>query len=618
MSECLSCSTKNDGSALFCVECGQPLLDADALDAPDEPVAAASDPAQPEMPREVEVTPPASEAPALVAETVVVSPSAASDEVVVATPRRRWVTGLAVGISVVAVVLAGLAVTALLAWPQATLSANPNALASVVLPSFAGQVAAVDVRSAAGARVPVELRQAEVWPLRQLGAGERLTVQVTVSRPAWVGWLVGHSQSSSFTVETPIVHLRDNLLNVKAGKPVSVVFDAPVERIAIKGSKAKHLPTPQTVVSVGVVARGSKGAGKIQVAAAARSWERLSAPILVSWFAERPYPQMLVEPATTTKLTPGGQLTLTFSDSISKVLGKAKPKLTPAVPGSWQALDTHTLAFRPTGRGFGLGATVRVDLPAAVHVAGQTGGSMTRTLQWQVAPGSMLRLEQMLAQLGYLPLDWQATSEIDTHSPAAQVAAAVSPPAGQFAWRYPTSTPKELRALWREGKSNKITYGAVMVFEDTHRMPADGVAGPTVWSALIDDAIAGKRRTAGYSYVFVHRRTPQLLTLWSEGRVILTSPGNTGVPAAPTQLGTYPVFEHIPVGTMSGTNPDGSSYKDPGIRWISYFNGGDALHSFNRASFGTPQSLGCVELPMAAAAKVWPYTPIGTLVTIED
>jgi lipoprotein-anchoring transpeptidase ErfK/SrfK len=78
------------------------------------------------------------------------------------------------------------------------------------------------------------------------------------------------------------------------------------------------------------------------------------------------------------------------------------------------------------------------------------------------------------------------------------------------------------------------------------------------------------------------------------------------------------VFEHIPVGRMSGRNPDGSHYDDPGIRWISYFHGGEALHAFNRASFGTPQSLGCVELPLASAAKVWPYTPIGTLVTIES
>ena len=48
------------------------------------------------------------------------------------------------------------------------------------------------------------------------------------------------------------------------------------------------------------------------------------------------------------------------------------------------------------------------------------------------------------------------------------------------------------------------------------------------------------------------------------------------------------------------------------------FYRGDAIHAFPRASFGTPQSLGCVELPLPAAAKVWPYTPIGTLVTVEN
>ena len=43
----------------------------------------------------------------------------------------------------------------------------------------------------------------------------------------------------------------------------------------------------------------------------------------------------------------------------------------------------------------------------------------------------------------------------------------------------------------------------------------------------------------------------------------------------------------------------------------------EGIHAFNRASFGTPQSLGCVELPPAAATNVWPYTPIGTLVMVE-
>ena len=97
---------------------------------------------------------------------------------------------------------------------------------------------------------------------------------------------------------------------------------------------------------------------------------------------------------------------------------------------------------------------------------------------------------------------------------------------------------------------------------------------------------------------------------------MLTTPVNTGIASAPTATGTYPVYEHLPVTTMSGTNPDGSHYSDPGIPDVSYFNGGDALHGFLRSQYGFPQSLGCVEMPYSTAAQVYPYTPIGTLVHV--
>ena len=97
----------------------------------------------------------------------------------------------------------------------------------------------------------------------------------------------------------------------------------------------------------------------------------------VSWFPARPYPQLLAEPEPTARLAPAGQLTLTFSDSIANVLGAARPRLSPATPGRWRALDAHTLAFQPTGFGFGLGEKVSVELPLAVHLAGQTGAKLT-------------------------------------------------------------------------------------------------------------------------------------------------------------------------------------------------------------------------------------------------
>jgi len=35
-----------------------------------------------------------------------------------------------------------------------------------------------------------------------------------------------------------------------------------------------------------------------------------------------------------------------------------------------------------------------------------------------------------------------------------------------------------------------------------------------------------------------------------------------------------------------------------------------------RATYGSPQSNGCVEMAISDAARVWPLTPIGTLVTV--
>jgi hypothetical protein len=327
----------------------------------------------------------------------------------------------------------------------------------------------------------------------------------------------------------------------------------------------------------------------------------------------------VASPSPGARLSPATPLRLTFAEPVDQALGSARPTFSPSIAGRWTRPDSHTLKFTPSGLGAGFDAHEQLQLPRAVAITGPSGAALrtTRQVEWATLPGSTLRLQQLLAGAGYLPVTWSPAGRPVARSEAAQVRAAVDPPAGSFDWRY-ADTPPELRRQWTAGEANAITRGAVMKFQDEHKLPVDAVAGRAVWRALLADAIAGRRTSGGYSYVYVHRAVPQKLTLWHAGHVVITSPGNTGIPAAPTQLGTFPVFEHLAVTTMSGTNPDGSHYDDPGIRWVSYFNGGDALHSFTRSSFGTPQSLGCVELPLATAAKVWPYTPIGTLVTIED
>jgi peptidoglycan hydrolase-like protein with peptidoglycan-binding domain len=161
-----------------------------------------------------------------------------------------------------------------------------------------------------------------------------------------------------------------------------------------------------------------------------------------------------------------------------------------------------------------------------------------------------------------------------------------------------------------------MTRGALMAFENDHGILADGVAGPIVWRTLINAAVTGRGSSFGYTFVSVSL-SGQHLSLWHNGHTVMTTAVNTGIAQAPTAAGTYPVYEHLRVTTMSGTNPDGSHYHDPGIQFVSYFNGGDALHAFTRAQYGFPQSLGCVEMALGPAGQVWPYTPIGTLVHVE-
>jgi hypothetical protein len=525
-----------------------------------------------------------------------------------------WVLGL------VLIFCIGAVAAALLAWPQARLRPGGEALADVGQPWYAGHVSRVAASDAGGTPVPVRLSGSRVEPVRQLPAGEQVTVEVTVKRPVWAGWLVGGTATRTLSVRTPEAQLRGRWLEVRKGAPVSVSFTTPVRVVVLRGpgtNATLRFPRGQTTLRLGTAGVGLPLAGSVSVRAVARSWERLPPPSHVHWFPARSYVQALVAPAPGGVIAPDEPLTVTFSRTTEQAIGTSLPTMSPVIPGRWRRPDSHTLSFVPRGVGWPIDGHVRVVLPQQVGLAATSGERLTRTLEWDVSRGTILRLEQLLAETGYLPVAWTPSGKAVERTPEAQLAAATDPPAGRFHWPY-ANTPKELKGIWRTGKWNEIVRGAVMMFQHDHGLAVDAFVGPQVWHALLGDAVSGKRRTAGYSYVYVHRSVPQLLTLWHDGKVILTSPGNTGVPAAPTKLGTFPVFEHIPVGTMSGTNPDGSHYHDPGIRWISYFNHGEALHAFPRASFGTPQSLGCVELPLASAAEVWPYTPIGTLVTIEN
>jgi peptidoglycan hydrolase-like protein with peptidoglycan-binding domain len=277
----------------------------------------------------------------------------------------------------------------------------------------------------------------------------------------------------------------------------------------------------------------------------------------------------------------------------------------PYVATKWQQISAHDVQAVVTGS-LKPAAVYTIELPTRMTCAVKCHFSAVRPRTASVASSTTWE-EQLLAELNYLPVAFTAnTAQSDSWLPTG----------GTFTWKYP-NLPSTLQSQWQVGVAGAILRGALMNFQSVNNLPTTGVADSATWSDLMNAVQYHRVDPSTYNYVNVTQGSPEGLTLYVGNAVKFTTPVNTGISEAPTAPGTYPVYVRYLTTTMSGTNPDGSHYSDPGIQWVSYFNGGDALHEFPRDSYGFPQSLGCVEMPFASAETVFPYTPIGTLVTIN-
>jgi len=252
---------------------------------------------------------------------------------------------------------------------------------------------------------------------------------------------------------------------------------------------------------------------------------------------------------------------VTFSAPVSA--RSAQHTLSPSVPGRWQATG-DTLMFTPTVP-FGPPTRVTVTVPAGVRSDRGSLLAKPMTAQFTTETFSGLALADLLGQLGYLPGSWrvpnlglQVVSKLGSAGSglAAALQLAYDPPPGTMTLEQ--GYPASLARLWNPGTYNVIIRGAVMAFQSEH----------------------------------------------------------TGIPSEPTVDGSFPVYLRFLNTIMSGTNPDGSHYSDP-VQYVSYFNGGDAVHYFPRGGYGFEQSLGCVELSYGDAKKAYPFLTYGSLVTVS-
>ena len=534
--------------------------------------------------------------------------------------RRRWLLwSAAVGL----LVAGGIVALVVLMWPRIVLKAGQSELASL---SERGGVQIASIWATDGGHaVALVEHGSNLSPVSPVPPGGTVVVNVVARTPRWISWLAGNEVRAAVSVPVPTsAALASPVAAARPGHRVVARFATSVRLVDWSAGGANHqidLPTPSRSVQLPIVL-ATDSTGITEISASRYTWEAPGSPVALPYFASRGLVAIVTPTVGTTVLSPQAPLRIFLSRPVAAAFGQRLPsldvaKLHTGPSGHWVQPNPYTLEFEPAAGSLWPGQQLKITLPGPVEIA--SGGKLiqTSTITYTMPRGSQTRLQQLLAALDYLPFNWMPSSPTQgtVVSVGEQVALAYSPPAGNFSWRW--APPARLAALWSPGVDNVMTQGAVKAFENVAGLDPVGQANPLLWPYLTNAVNAGKVNPYGYNWADVSKALPEHIVLYHNGTVALQALVNTGIPLDPTVDGTYPVYLRYRSQTMRGTNPNGTHYADF-VRWVSYFNGGNAVHGFVRASYGFPQSLGCVELPFATAQLAWPYLHIGTLVTVHS
>jgi L,D-transpeptidase-like protein/putative peptidoglycan binding protein len=290
-----------------------------------------------------------------------------------------------------------------------------------------------------------------------------------------------------------------------------------------------------------------------------------------------------------------------------------RPTLKPAVAGKWTTVGNAEL-FTPVST-LEPCSTYTLTVWADTIATGHSRVGRRRTIPLRVACPPTAGLQQALARLGYLgavlhPIyDVHIRSGTETRREAA--VHAYRPPRGRLAPNPSDAPPVEV------GQLDETTKGALEVYQTDHGIEVTGEPNHATWASLLAAVTLNHRDPQPYTWVTVTESLPETLEVHQGSRVALSTPANTGVPGAETAQGTFPIYSRFVSTTMTGTDPDGTHYVAPDVPWVNYFNGGDAVHGYPRASYGFPQSNGCVELPIEAAHTAFGMLAIGDIVEVS-
>ncbi|WEV72199.1 L,D-transpeptidase family protein [Bifidobacterium sp. ESL0790] len=125
-------------------------------------------------------------------------------------------------------------------------------------------------------------------------------------------------------------------------------------------------------------------------------------------------------------------------------------------------------------------------------------------------------------------------------------------------------------------------------------------------------------------YRVVVDKSSQTVSVYKGDQVIRTFPVCTGASGGDeTDSGNFFIYLKYRVQDMRGLNNDGSHYLSPGVKWVSYFNGGEGFHTaswnYGGIARGDPSNVGshgCVNMYEADAEWIYDNCPEGTFVQV--
>ena len=176
---------------------------------------------------------------------------------------------------------------------------------------------------------------------------------------------------------------------------------------------------------------------------------------------------------------------------------------------------------------------------------------------------------------------------------------------------------KKAKARLAEMGYGRDTRKALILFQKWEGRKITGQIGRKEFDAIMD-AEAPRARDSGYRHVEVDLDRQVLLMTDDDGAVTKILPVSTGSNKRYNEKGIRGLA-YTPTGRFRIYSKISGWRKSPlGLLYYpSYFSDGLAIHG-NPSVPNSPQSHGCIRIPMSAAIEVSKALPVGTILLIYD